>query len=58
MRNLIILAIGLLCCGFSFGQDLEMLIDEAMKNSPEIQKFELQHNIVSEKVNEAKTVGQ
>ncbi len=56
MRNLINLAIGLLCCGFSFGQHLEMLIDEAMKNSPEIQKFELQHSIVSEKVNEANTI--
>jgi outer membrane protein TolC len=33
-------------------QQLETLIDEALTNNPEIQKFELQYNIASEKVNE------
>lgn len=33
-------------------QQLETLIDEALTNNPEIQKFELQYSIVSEKVNE------
>ena len=56
MKNLIHLGIGLLCFGFSYGQDLQMLIEEAMKNSPEIQKFELQYSIVAEKVNEANTI--
>ena len=37
-------------------QQLEILIEEALKNSPEIQKFELQYSIVSEKVNEVNTI--
>ncbi len=56
MKSFINLGIGLLCFSFSYGQHLETLIDEAMKNSPEIQKFELQHSIVAEKVNEVNTV--
>ncbi len=48
-------------CSFLFvlkgnAQQLEILIEEALKNSPEIQKFELQYNIASEKVNEANTI--
>ena len=38
------------------GQELETLIDEALKNSPKIQKFELQHHVTSEKVNEVNTI--
>lgn len=37
-------------------QQLEVLIDEALTNNPEIQKFELQYNIASEKVNEVNTI--
>ncbi|WP_175418886.1 TolC family protein [Aureibaculum algae] len=37
-------------------QQLEILIEEALKNSPEIQKFELQYSIASEKVNEVNAV--
>lgn len=37
-------------------QELETLIDVALNNSPEIQKFELQYKRVSEKVNEVNTV--
>jgi outer membrane protein TolC len=33
-------------------QELQSFIDEALTNNPEIQKFELQYNIASEKVNE------
>lgn len=36
-------------------QHLEGLIDEALINNPEIQKFELQYKIASEKVHEANT---
>lgn len=36
-------------------QQLETLIDEALANNPEIQKFELQYKRVSEKVNEVNT---
>ena len=47
-------------CAFLFvlkgnSQQLETLIDEALANSPEIQKFELQYKIASEKVNEVNT---
>ncbi|MFC0604929.1 TolC family protein [Winogradskyella pulchriflava] len=37
-------------------QELETLIDVALNNSPEIQKFELQYKRVSEKVNEVNTI--
>ncbi|MCL7763161.1 TolC family protein [Polaribacter sp. Z014] len=38
------------------GQELETYINKALENSPEIQKFELQYNIASEKVNEVNTL--
>jgi outer membrane protein TolC len=37
-------------------QELEVLIDEALANNPEIQKFELQYKRVSEKVIEVNTI--
>tara|TARA_R110002073_G_scaffold220418_1_gene380558 strand:- start:42591 stop:43826 length:1236 start_codon:yes stop_codon:yes gene_type:complete len=37
-------------------QQLEVLIQEALANNPEIQKFELRYGIASEKVNEANTL--
>lgn len=37
-------------------QQLESLIEEASENNPEIQKFELQYNIATEKVNEVNTM--
>ena len=37
-------------------QQLESLIEEALINNPEIQKFELQYQITSEKVNEVNTI--
>ena len=40
MKKIILIGIGLLTFGFSNAQQLETLIDEALKNSPEIQKFE------------------
>jgi cobalt-zinc-cadmium efflux system outer membrane protein len=41
---------------FMNAQQLEVFIDEALTNSPEIQKFELQYSIASEKVNEINTI--
>ncbi len=41
---------------FMNAQLLEPLIDEALANSPEIQKFELQYSIASEKINEVHTM--
>lgn len=37
-------------------QQLEVLIAQALTNNPEIQKFELQYNIASEKVNEVNVI--
>ena len=56
MKRIILIGIGLFTFGFSNAQQLETLIDEALKNSPEIQKFELQYSIASEKVNEVNTI--
>jgi len=41
---------------FVNAQQLQTLIDEALANNPEIQKFELQYKRVSEKVNEVNTI--
>jgi cobalt-zinc-cadmium efflux system outer membrane protein len=56
MKRKFLLIIGLLMFNFSSAQQLEILIEEALNNSPVIQKFELQHSIVLEKVNEVNTV--
>ncbi len=56
MKKIILIGIGLLTFGFSSAQHLETLIEEALKNSPAIQKFELQYSIASEKVNEVNTL--
>lgn len=37
-------------------QELETYINEALENNPEIQKFEVQYSIASEKVNEVNTL--
>lgn len=42
--------------GYVNAQNLELLIAEGLNNNPEIQKFELQYGIISEKVNEANTL--
>jgi outer membrane protein TolC len=41
---------------FVNAQQLENLIEEALTNSPEIQKFELRYNMASEKVNEVNVI--
>jgi outer membrane protein TolC len=38
------------------GQSLDAFVQEAFENNPEIQKFELQYNIATEKVNEVDAV--
>ena len=56
MKNLIFTLISFLAFGFSNAQELNVLIEQALKNNPAIQKFELQYNIASEKVNEVNTL--
>ena len=56
MKYIKILICLLFVSPFVGAQQLETLIEEAIKNNPEIQKFELQYNIASEKVNEVNTI--
>jgi cobalt-zinc-cadmium efflux system outer membrane protein len=56
MKSVFFIIIGLLNCNAFNAQELETLIEEALNNNPEIQKFELQYRIASEKVNEANTL--
>lgn len=52
-----IFVVSLLFFGWSSqGQQLETLIEEAISNSPEVQKYDLQYKIASEKVNEANSL--
>ena len=60
-NNKFYIKIILTICSFFLGlivnaQQLQSLIEEALVNNPEIQKFELQYNIASEKVNEVNTI--
>ena len=46
-----------LCLGLSAqSQELETLIDVALNNNPEIQKFEFKYKRASEKANEVNTI--
>ena len=56
MKKIILFGITFFTCCITHAQELDNLIREAMENSPEIQKFELQYSIVTEKVNEVNTV--
>ncbi|MGJ8732426.1 MAG: TolC family protein [Cellulophaga sp.] len=56
MKRIIYTLIGLLTFSVSNAQELEVLINEALNNNPEIQKFEFQYRIASEKVNEVNTI--
>lgn len=56
MKNTILILSLFLVSGFAKTQVLEDLIQEAYTNSPEIQKFDVQYKIASEKVNEANSL--
>ncbi|WP_158978613.1 TolC family protein [Cellulophaga sp. L1A9] len=56
LRRLFVFSFSLLAIHISNAQELESYINTALKNSPEIQKFEVQYNIATEKVNEANTL--
>ncbi len=56
MKRLYIILFTFLMFSVSFGQQLDVLINEALANSPEIQTFELKYQVASEKVNEANTL--
>mgnify|MGYP003114695507 CR=1 FL=1 len=56
VRNTVLFLSSLLFTLSVQSQELELLIKEALHNSPEIQKFEFQYSIASEKVNEVNTL--
>ncbi|VAW15660.1 Efflux transport system, outer membrane factor (OMF) lipoprotein [hydrothermal vent metagenome] len=56
MKKIIFIMISLFAFNFGYAQDLKTLVEEALTNNPEIQKFELQHAIASEKINEVNTI--
>ncbi len=57
VTNKVTLVLAFTLLGVSlYAQQLEVIIDEALLNSPEIQKYELQYKIASEKVNAVNTL--
>ncbi|MCM4166624.1 hypothetical protein KCTC52924_03564 [Arenibacter antarcticus] len=56
MKRIIILICVLFVSAFAKAQDLENLIEEALTNNPEIQKFDYLYQIASEKVNEVNSL--
>ncbi len=56
LKSLLVFSFSLFTFHLSNAQQLEVLIDEALANNPEIQKFEMQYKRVSEKVNEVNTI--
>ncbi len=56
MKRLYIIFFTLAVFGASNAQQLDVLIDEALANNPEIQTFELKYQVAKEKVNEVNTL--
>lgn len=56
MRNIILIGFAFFAFAKVNAQDLQSLIQEAISNNPQIQKFDLQHKIALEKVNEANSL--
>ncbi len=56
MKRLYIILFTLSMFSISNAQQLDILIDEALANNPEIQTFELKYRVAKEKVKEANTI--
>ena len=56
MKKLFFILFGVLSFNISYSQQLEILIEEGLANNPEIQMFELKHQVAKEKVNEVNTL--
>lgn len=56
MRKTVFLIFGFLTLTNMIAQQLDVLIEQAIANNPEIQKFEIQHELYVEKVNEVNTL--
>ncbi len=55
-KSVLIFSLLLFTINIISGQTLDALTEEALENSPVIQKFELQYSIATEKVNEVNTI--
>ena len=56
MKKYFFIGLAILCFFNAKAQYLENLVDEALKNNPEIQKFQLQYEIATEQVNEVNSL--
>jgi outer membrane protein TolC len=56
MKRIVILILGTFVFAYSNAQQLETLIEEAIANSPEIQKFELRYQMTTERINEVNSL--
>ncbi|WP_452229979.1 TolC family protein [Lacinutrix sp. MEBiC02404] len=56
LKRIAIFSFSLFTFHFMNGQELETYINEALENSPEIQKYELRYGIASEKVKEVNNI--
>ncbi|MGO3689151.1 MAG: TolC family protein [Psychroflexus halocasei] len=56
MRYIILIGFAFFAFAKVNAQDLQSLIQEAISNNPQIQKFDLQHKIALEKINEANSL--
>ena len=52
MKKSLFLAITVLSMNFVHGQDLQTYIEEAIRNNPKVQAYEIKYNLAQEKVNE------
>ena len=56
MKRINLIIVSLLVFSFSNAQQLGALIEEALNNNPEIQKYELHYKIAAERTNEVNTI--
>jgi outer membrane protein TolC len=56
MKRIVILILGTFAFAYSNAQQLETLIEEAIANSPEIQKVELRYQMTTERINEVNSL--
>ena len=56
IKSVLVISFSLFTFHFCNAQHLETLIDEALKNNPEIKSFDLKYKVASEKINEVNTL--
>ncbi len=56
MKKVLLTSVTLLVTGVLCSQDLETYVEEAIRNNPEVQAYQLRYNIAVEKVREVNTI--